>query len=145
MVQPSICFKEEPKQFSMGQTPQSLTCSIMEKPHARLDECPRILLSRFRAGNSACQPRHDPNELTGFGLSVPTNEQGFPAFGILHSARVQRGNGPAVRYPKKSHFLEPHGHKTSPTARLFNNKLVPHLHQLKYSETKTSIFRCYVW
>ena len=31
---------EEPSQFSVGQTPQSLTCSIMEKPHTELDECP---------------------------------------------------------------------------------------------------------
>ena len=28
-------------------------CSNMEKPHARLDECPRILLSSFRARISA--------------------------------------------------------------------------------------------
>ena len=33
-------------------TAQSLTCSSMEKPHTRLDECPRILLSCFRARNS---------------------------------------------------------------------------------------------
>ena len=33
MVQPCIWFKEEPSQFSMGQTAQSLTSSIMEKPH----------------------------------------------------------------------------------------------------------------
>ena len=52
MVQPCIWFKEEPSQFSMGQTAQSLTCSIMEKPHTGLDECPRILLSCFRAMNS---------------------------------------------------------------------------------------------
>ena len=31
---------------------QSLTCSIIEKPHTGLDECPRILLSCFRARNS---------------------------------------------------------------------------------------------
>ena len=35
-----------------GQTAQSLTCSIMEKPHTGLDECPRILLSCFKARNS---------------------------------------------------------------------------------------------
>ena len=44
---------EEPSQFSMGQTAQSLPCSIMEKPHTGLDECPRILLASFRARNSA--------------------------------------------------------------------------------------------
>ena len=32
---------------------RSVTCSIMEKPHTGLDECPRILLSCFRARNSA--------------------------------------------------------------------------------------------
>ena len=30
----------------------SLTCSVMEKPHTGLDECPRILLSCFLARNS---------------------------------------------------------------------------------------------
>ena len=52
MVQPCIWFKEEQSQFSMVQTAQSLTCSIMEKPHTKLGECPRILLSYFRARNS---------------------------------------------------------------------------------------------
>ena len=46
-------FKEEPSQFSMVQTAQSLTSSITEKPYTGLDDCPRILLSCFRARNSA--------------------------------------------------------------------------------------------
>ena len=58
VVQPCIWSKKEPSQFSMGQTAQSLTCSIMEKPHTRLDECPRILLECFRARNSACTTLH---------------------------------------------------------------------------------------
>ena len=29
---------EEPSQFSVGQTAQSLTCSIMDKPHTGLDD-----------------------------------------------------------------------------------------------------------
>ena len=29
---------EEPSKFSVGQTAQSLTCSIMEKPHTALDD-----------------------------------------------------------------------------------------------------------
>ena len=37
--QPCMWFMEEPRLFSMGQTAQSLTCSIMEKPHTRLDDC----------------------------------------------------------------------------------------------------------
>ena len=56
VVQPCIWFKEEPSQFSMGQTAQSLTCSIVEKPQTGFDECPRILLSCFRARNSVCAP-----------------------------------------------------------------------------------------
>ena len=36
----------------MSQTAQILTCSITEKPHTGLDECPRILLSCFRARSS---------------------------------------------------------------------------------------------
>ena len=43
---------QDSSHFSVGQTAQSLTCSIMEKPHTGLDECPRILLSCFRARNS---------------------------------------------------------------------------------------------
>ena len=39
---------EEPSQFSVGQTAQRLNCSIMEKPHAGLDNCLNILLSCFR-------------------------------------------------------------------------------------------------
>ena len=46
--QPCMCFMEEPSQFSVGQIAQSLTCSIMEKPHTGLDDCLRMLLSCFR-------------------------------------------------------------------------------------------------
>ena len=53
VFKPCIWFKEEPSQLSMGQIAQSLTCSITEKPHTGLDECPRILLSCVRARNSA--------------------------------------------------------------------------------------------
>ena len=45
-------FKEEPSQFSLGQTAQSFTCSIMEKPHTGLDECLKILLFCFRGRTS---------------------------------------------------------------------------------------------
>ena len=46
-------FLEDPSQFSVGQTVQNRTCSIMEKPHTGLDDCLRVLLSCFRARNSA--------------------------------------------------------------------------------------------
>ena len=39
---------EDPSHFSVGQTAQSLTCSIMEKPHTGLDDCLYILLTCFR-------------------------------------------------------------------------------------------------
>ena len=48
MVQPCIWFMEEPSQFAVGQTSQSLTCSIMEKPHTGLDDCKRVLQECFR-------------------------------------------------------------------------------------------------
>ena len=41
-------FMKVPSQFSVGQTAQSLTCSIMEKPYTGLDECLNMLLSCFR-------------------------------------------------------------------------------------------------
>ena len=56
MVQPRIWFKEEPSQFTVGKTAQSLIRSIMEKPHTGLVEYPIILLSCFRARNSECKP-----------------------------------------------------------------------------------------
>ena len=43
-------FMEEPSQFSVGQTAQSLTCSIVEKPHTSLDDCLNMLLSYFKKG-----------------------------------------------------------------------------------------------
>ena len=46
-------FMEEPSQFSIGQTAQSLTHSIMEKPHIMLDDCLNMLLSCFRKRMSA--------------------------------------------------------------------------------------------
>ena len=57
VIQLCMQFMEEPSQFSVGQTPQSLTCSIMEEPLTELDECPRILLSCFRARNSRKEGR----------------------------------------------------------------------------------------
>ena len=33
VIQPCMWFMEEPGQFTVGQTAQSLTCSIIEKPH----------------------------------------------------------------------------------------------------------------
>ena len=39
----------------MGQTAQSLTCSIMEKPHTRLDDCLNMLKSCFRKRISVLQ------------------------------------------------------------------------------------------
>ena len=47
---------EEPSQFPVGQTAQSLTYSIMEKPHAVLDDCMRMLLSGFRKRTSGEKP-----------------------------------------------------------------------------------------
>ena len=45
---------EEPSQFSVGQTAQSLACSIMEKPHTGLDDCMRMLQACFRKRMSDC-------------------------------------------------------------------------------------------
>ena len=50
-------FMEEPKQFSVGKTAQSLTCTIMEKPHAGLGDCLNMLLSCFRKRMSAWAAR----------------------------------------------------------------------------------------
>ena len=46
----------------MGQTAHNLTCSIMEKPHAGLEECLIILLSCFRARNSAADDDEDDDD-----------------------------------------------------------------------------------
>ena len=55
MVQPCVWVKEEQTQFSMGQTAQSLTYSIMVKQHTRLDECPTIILLCFKARSSGAR------------------------------------------------------------------------------------------
>ena len=47
---------EVPSQFSMGQTVQSPTCSIMEKPHTGLDDYLSMLLSCFREKMSGAEP-----------------------------------------------------------------------------------------
>ena len=43
IIQPCMWFMEKPSQFSVGQTSQSLTCSIMEKPHTGLDSAAGML------------------------------------------------------------------------------------------------------
>ena len=48
VIQPCKWFMEEPSQFSIGETAQSHTCSITEKPHTWLDECLRMLQACFR-------------------------------------------------------------------------------------------------
>ena len=52
-------FKEETRQFSMGQTAQSRTCSIMEKPHTGLDDCLRMLPACFRKRMSDLDQFHN--------------------------------------------------------------------------------------
>ena len=49
-------FMGEPSQFSVGQTAQSLICSIMEKPLTGLDDCLNMLLACFRKRMSAPRP-----------------------------------------------------------------------------------------
>ena len=67
-----MLFIAEPSPFSVCQITQSLTCSIMEKPHTGLDDCPRMLLPCFKNKMSvhfaqrflpriACRPRIDRN------------------------------------------------------------------------------------
>ena len=55
-TQPCMWFMEEQCQFSLGQTAQSLTCSIMEKPHTGSDDCLRMLQTRFRKRMSDSEP-----------------------------------------------------------------------------------------
>ena len=51
-------FMEKPSQFSMGQTVQSLTCFIMEKPHTGLDDCLNMLLAPSLYYVSVQNPKH---------------------------------------------------------------------------------------
>ena len=69
VVQPCIWFKEEPSQFSVSQTAQSPTCSIMEKPHTGLDECLRMLQACFRRMMSV----PDGVRVHRVGVDVPAN------------------------------------------------------------------------
>ena len=60
VIQPCMWFLEEPSQFSVGQTAQSLTCSIMEKPYwvgwlpenaAGMLSKKDVWLNRYSSGN----------------------------------------------------------------------------------------------
>ena len=62
---------EEPIQFSVGQTAQRRTCSIMEKPHTELDKCLRMLLSCFIKRMSA-QGTRRPSSATSAASRLPT-------------------------------------------------------------------------
>ena len=53
VIQPCVWFMEQPSQFSVGQTAQSLNYSIMENPHAGLNDSLKILLACFRKRMSA--------------------------------------------------------------------------------------------
>ena len=48
VIQSCMWFMEEPSQFSVGQTAQTLSSSIMEKPHTGLDDSLWMLHACFR-------------------------------------------------------------------------------------------------
>ena len=62
---------EEPSQFSVGQTAQSLTCSIMENPHTGLDDYLNVLMACFRATMFATDPTYKEGRLR----TMPTVQQ----------------------------------------------------------------------
>ena len=78
-------FMEEPSQFSMGQTAQSLTCSIMEKPRTGLDGCLRMLQACFRKRMSdfRASTTRDPNEII---ETEPEEAGGTTPESIRHSS-----------------------------------------------------------
>ena len=76
----SMGFMEEPSQFSVGQNAQSLTCSIMEKPHTGLDECLGILLLCFRARTS------------------DGKDTGTAELGVTHATAPPHATGPAAYF-----------------------------------------------
>ena len=63
--------------FVSGQTAQSLTCSIMEKPHTGLDHCLRMLLPSFRKRTSAGEEK---KEQTHPEKSSPPSQEGTELF-----------------------------------------------------------------
>ena len=79
-------FMEEPSQFSLDQTAQSLTCSIMEKQHTGLGDCLRMLLACFRKRMSVSRPR----SATRAAAASPPSSEAAPS--TLRSARP--GSGP---------------------------------------------------
>ena len=85
---PEYWFKEVPSQFSIGQTAQSLTCSTMEKPHTGLDDCPRILLSCFRARNSGKEEGFLPRFLCPFNVYYTCGSvRVYPGLYLTYSAK----------------------------------------------------------
>ena len=81
VIQHWMWFMEDPSQFSMDQTAQSLTCSLMAKPHTGSDDCLRVLLSCFRKRMSGDGvPIYDCSSIFRFGIEYAnvsvTDERG---------------------------------------------------------------------
>ena len=104
-VRQFMWFMAEPIQFSVGQTAQSLTCSIMEKPHTGLDDCLRMLLTCLRKRMSV--PKNDSAHLIGDqdGWDLPAVGERALLVDVylpLASRRVR------VRVPRVKHDERPH-------------------------------------
>ena len=78
-------FIEEPSWFSVGQTAESLTSSIMDKPHTGLDDSLRILLSCFREKMSDNKPLH--------GVGQKDNNTFWENLSLLRDSRKFRRHG----------------------------------------------------
>ena len=69
---------EEPSQFSVGQTAQCQTCSIMEKPGTGLDDCLNMLMACFRKGMSAARSSNRVHvmDISTFRKMIPSKPKG---------------------------------------------------------------------
>ena len=92
----SLWFTEEPSQFSVDQIAQSLTCSVMEKPHTGLDDSLNLLRSCFGKRMSGLEvieiPLLDLRKLTPLQAGVPHRGQFHRRRGHGPPREVHRGH-----------------------------------------------------
>ena len=84
----------------MGQTAQSLTCSIMEKPHTGLDDCLNMLLSCLRKRISAQQQSISPGDVVALARAEQEHERRKEAYAV-------RGEGKRDSAHESSRNLRP--------------------------------------
>ena len=131
-----MLFIEEPSWFSVGQTAESLTSSIMDKPHTGLDDCLRILLSCFREKMSDNKPLHGvgqkDNNTFWENLSLLRDSRKFRRHGQVAEADLREGQVPTAKiqscdkhFSKRKRSLGTRTRHPKSKARQYDSQTLP--------------------